>query len=87
MALAKLLLARPRLLLLDEPSKGLDQGAWHAMVRMLLSAREEGATILLATHDMDLVRVLADSVTLLFDGQAGPSERTGDFFDGSWLWR
>lgn len=86
-ALVKLLLVRPRLLLLDEPSKGLDQGAWHAMVRMLLSAREEGATILLATHDMDLVRVLADSVTLLFDGQAGPSERTGDFFDGSWLWR
>jgi len=86
-ALSKLLLVRPRLLLLDEPSKGLDQGAWHAMARMLLSAREEGVTILLATHDMELVRALADSVTLLFDGQAGPSERMGDFFERSWLWR
>ena len=87
LALKKLLLCRPRLLLLDEPTKGLDDAARAWVVRAVGEARDAGATVLLATHDMAFVRAVADRVSLLFDGDITATEPTDEFFATSWLYR
>lgn len=87
LALEKLLLVRPRLLLLDEPTKGLDRSARERVAARVARARAEGATVLLATHDMAFVRAVADRVSLMFDGGIAVTEPTGDFFKNSWLYR
>ncbi len=86
LALEKLLLVRPRLLLLDEPTKGLDRAARERVARRLISTRDEGTTILVATHDTGFVRAVADSVSLMFDGGVTVTEPTDEFFANSWLW-
>ena len=87
LALEKLLLTAPRLLLLDEPTKGLDVPAREALSARLARASEEGRTIVMATHDMAFVRAVAHSVSLLFDGQTGEPEPVDEFFAHSWMWR
>ena len=86
LALEKLLLARPRLLLLDEPTKGLDRAERERVARRLAEARDDGATVLLATHDMGFVRAVADRVSLMFDGGITCTEPTDEYFANSWLW-
>ncbi len=85
LALEKLLLARPGLLLLDEPTKGLDASAAEAVALRLEEARAGGTTIVIASHDLSLVRRLGASVTLLFDGQASATLPCDAFFERSWL--
>lgn len=85
-ALAKLLLAHPRLLLLDEPTKGLD---WSFRRRVALAVRgfaERGGTVVVATHDRDFVRATCDTTSMLFDGSVTLTEPTGEFAERSWLW-
>ena len=86
LALEKLLLVRPRLLLLDEPTKGLDRAERERVARRLAEARDDGATVLLATHDMGFVRAVADRVSLMFDGGITCTEPTDEYFANSWLW-
>lgn len=85
LALEKLLLVRPRLLLLDEPTKGLDRAARERVAGRVARAREDGATVLLATHDREFVRAVADGVSLMFDGSLAVTEPVEDFLAGSWL--
>ena len=87
LALEKLLLVKPRLLLLDEPTKGLDRPARERMARRLAAAASDGATVLLATHDMAFVNAVAGSVSLMFDGGITATEPTDEFLRGSWLYR
>ncbi|WP_455137603.1 ATP-binding cassette domain-containing protein [Thermophilibacter sp.] len=86
LALEKLLLTRPRLLLLDEPTKGLDRAAREAVAARVAAARDAGATVLLATHDLAFVRAVADIVSLVFDGQVAVSEPAAEFLERSWVW-
>ncbi|WP_235338443.1 ABC transporter ATP-binding protein [Paenibacillus wulumuqiensis] len=68
--LAAAIAAQPRLLLLDEPSSGLDPFAWKDMIVMLNQAMEQGdLTILITTHRMEEVQRLADYVVLMHEGQ------------------
>jgi len=85
LALEKLLLTEPELLLLDEPTKGLDTQATEAVAARLRTAHERGATILFATHDFSFVKRMAACVTLLFDGQAAATLDRDEFFARSWL--
>lgn len=85
LALEKLLLARPRLLLLDEPTKGLDLASRELLARRVATVRDAGVTVLLATHDLGFVRAVADSVSLMFDGGITVTEPTVEFFAHSWL--
>lgn len=87
LALEKTLLVRPRLLLLDEPTKGLDPAARERVARRVARARDEGTTVVVATHDMGFVRAVADEVSLMFDGGITVTEPTRDFFESSWLYR
>lgn len=87
LALGKVLLVRPRLLLLDEPTKGLDRAARRRVAEMLEEERGRGTTIVMATHDLELVSSLADSVSLLFDGEVACTEPAGDFFRNNIFYR
>jgi energy-coupling factor transport system ATP-binding protein len=57
------------LLLLDEPTRGLDYPAKRELVRLLEEWKTEGAGILLVTHDVELVAQAADRVMLLSQGE------------------
>lgn len=69
LALAVVLTARPPLLLLDEPTRGLDYAAKSRLVEILRGLTAEGHAVLLATHDVELVAELAHRVVILADGE------------------
>jgi len=68
-ALARTLLHRPRNLLLDEPTRGLDVMSTRALRRALAALRAEGCCIILATHVMQEVTQLCDDVIVIAKGQ------------------
>ncbi|KQP04624.1 ABC transporter ATP-binding protein [Methylobacterium sp. Leaf93] len=67
--IAASLMARPRLVLLDEPTQGVDLHARAAIHAVLARLREQGAAILIATHDFAEAERLADRVAILADGR------------------
>ncbi|MEU0833649.1 ABC transporter ATP-binding protein [Streptomyces sp. NPDC056231] len=69
LALAIVLTARPPLLLLDEPTRGLDYAAKARLIRVLRGLAAEGHAIVLATHDVELAAELAHRVVILADGE------------------
>ena len=83
----KLLLIRPRLLLLDEPTKGLDVPARRAIARILRARRADGVTVVMATHDLDFVEQVADDVSMMFDGEVACTEPSEEFFRGNVYYR
>ncbi|MEW2074019.1 ATP-binding cassette domain-containing protein [Streptomyces sp. NPDC013433] len=69
LALAVVLTARPPLLLLDEPTRGLDYAAKARLVTILRGLAAEGHAIVMATHDVELAAELAHRVVLLAEGE------------------
>ncbi|MEV8396863.1 ABC transporter ATP-binding protein [Streptomyces niveus] len=69
LALAIVLTGRPPLLLLDEPTRGLDYAAKARLVDILRALAAEGHAIVLATHDVELAAELARRVVILADGE------------------
>ncbi|MER5225181.1 ABC transporter ATP-binding protein [Streptomyces flaveus] len=69
LALALVLTARPPLLLLDEPTRGLDYAAKSRLVTVLRELATAGHAIILATHDVELAAELAHRVVILADGE------------------
>ncbi|MFF1709374.1 ABC transporter ATP-binding protein [Streptomyces sp. NPDC058268] len=69
LALAIVLTARPPLLLLDEPTRGLDYAAKARLVTLLRGLAADGHAIVLATHDVELAAELAHRVAILADGE------------------
>ncbi|MFF5957023.1 ABC transporter ATP-binding protein [Streptomyces luteogriseus] len=78
LALAVVLTARPPLLLLDEPTRGLDYAAKARLVVVLRALAAEGHAIVLATHDVELAAELADRVVLLAEGEVIADGPTAD---------
>ncbi len=68
-ALERALIHRPRLALLDEPFTGLDDASGAALLNRLKGLRDEGAIVVLATHDLDLAEGLLDRAVFLRDGR------------------
>ncbi len=87
LALGKLLLVHPRLLLLDEPTKGLDRAAREHVADMIEAARRDGVTVIVSTHDLAFVRRVADRVSLMFDGELACTEPVGEFFRNNLFYR
>lgn len=87
LALGKLLLVHPRLLLLDEPTKGLDRAAREHVAGMIEAARRDGVTVIVSTHDLVFVRRIADRVSLMFDGELACTEPVGEFFRNNLFYR
>lgn len=69
-AIAGVLAMKPDLIILDEPTAGLDPAGVREIMRLLVKInREEGITILMATHDVDLVPLYATMIYVLYDGK------------------
>lgn len=69
LVLALVLAANPPLLLLDEPTRGLDYAAKRRLGRMLAELADEGRTIVLATHDVELAALVASRTIVVADGE------------------
>ncbi len=78
LALAIVLAARPPLLLLDEPTRGLDYTAKHRLVEILRDLAEQGHAVLLATHDVELVAEVATRVLVVAEGELVADGPTAD---------
>lgn len=70
-ALAGLLAMRPKVLILDEPTAGLDHQGCSSLLALLLELEQQGVSLIIATHDLDLVARWADQVAVLQDGKIG----------------
>lgn len=68
-ALAKILLIKPRILLLDEPTKGLDAYSKRGFAQILSGLKAEGKTVVVVTHDVEFAAEYADRCAMFFDGQ------------------
>lgn len=68
-ALAAILVAAPSILLLDEPTRGMDAARKRALGELLTHLRGEGVAVAMATHDVELVAAIATRVVLLGDGE------------------
>ena len=80
-ALAKVLASKPRLLLLDEPTKGLDAHTRQAVLQILLRLKSEGAAVLIVTHDVEFAALCADRCALFFRGEIASADAPAHFFD------
>jgi branched-chain amino acid transport system ATP-binding protein len=67
--IARALAGEPRLLLLDEPAAGMNPAETDALVALLRRIRDDGSTLLLIEHDMNLVMSISDRITVLNFGQ------------------
>ncbi len=79
-ALAKVLLTQPKLLLLDEPTKGLDSFFKQSFASILRQLCREGMTVVMVSHDVEFCAEYADVVGMFFDGQLLASNTPRKFF-------
>ena len=79
-AFAKILLLEPRIILLDEPTKGIDAFAKREMISILKSLRSQGITIVMVTHDIEFAAQVSDRCGLFFDKRLVVNDYTQNFF-------
>ena len=82
-ALGKLLLQRADILLMDEPTKGLDAYLKQTLAGFLKKLAGQGLTILLVTHDLEFAAAYTDRCGMLFDGQVISEDEPHVFFSGN----
>lgn len=79
-ALAKVLLKRPRILLLDEPTKGLDALFKKKLAGILLNLKIRGISIIMVSHDIEFCAQYSDNCAFLFDGEIISKMNLAHFF-------
>ena len=79
-ALAKVLLTNPKLLLLDEPTKGIDSFFKETFAAILSDLKKQGITIVMVSHDVEFCARYADVVSMFFDGQILTTDTPRRFF-------
>ena len=79
-ALAKVLLTNPRLLLLDEPTKGIDSFFKETFAEILADLKKQDITIVMVSHDVEFCARYADIVSMFFDGQVLTTDTPRRFF-------
>ncbi|MDR1464952.1 MAG: ATP-binding cassette domain-containing protein [Oscillospiraceae bacterium] len=82
-ALAKVLLLRPQILLLDEPTKGMDAEFKAVFAGILRQLTREGAAVVMVSHDLEFCAEYADHCALFFDGQVVAEHPPRAFFSGN----
>ena len=78
LVLALQLRAGPRVLLLDEPTRGLDYRAKHALIGILTGLASTGLAVLISTHDVEFVAMGADRVVVMAEGEVVADGPTAD---------
>ena len=79
-ALAKVLLTDPKILLLDEPTKGIDSFFKEKLAKILCKLKTQGVTIVMVSHDVEFCAKYADRVSMFFDGQILTTDTPRRFF-------
>lgn len=79
-ALGKVLISEPKILLLDEPTKGVDAYSKLSLSKILQEIKFEGVTIITVTHDVEFASIVADRCGLFFDGEVLSSLVPQEFF-------
>lgn len=82
-ALAKVLLTEPKILLLDEPTKGMDSFFKETFADILNKLKKQGIAILMVSHDVEFCARYADRVSMFFDGQVLTTDTPQKFFGGN----
>lgn len=82
-ALAKVLLMEPDILLLDEPTKGLDGFYKQKLAKIFARLKERQVTIVMVSHDVEFCAAYADTCALFFDGGMIAGKSAGEFFAGN----
>lgn len=85
-AICLALLAKPRMLLLDEPTKGLDPEKKEALGKHLVNLKSSGTTIVMATHDIEFAAKYVNRCVMLFDGQLIMEETPQRFFSENFFY-
>lgn len=79
-AIGKVLLLEPRLLLLDEPTKGIDAWSKRQLGNLLKDLRGQGITLLMVTHDVEFAAEVSDRCGLFFDHEITSVDTPEEFF-------
>lgn len=79
-ALAKVLLTDPKILLLDEPTKGIDSFFKETFAAILGELKDRGITVIMVSHDVEFCARYADLVSMFFDGQVLTTDTPRRFF-------
>lgn len=82
-AIGKLLLQKADILLMDEPTKGLDAYLKHSFADLLEKLTKKGISILMVTHDLEFAAIYAHRCAMLFDGQVISEDEPHAFFSGN----
>lgn len=82
-ALAKVLLTEPEVLLLDEPTKGLDNHYKQKLSKILKRLTREGVTIIMVSHDIEFCGNCGDLCAMFFDGSIVTTNTPNRFFSGN----
>lgn len=85
-AIAKILGQKPRILLMDEPTKGIDAFAKQNLLQILRDLRNKGMTIIVVTHDVEFVASCADRCAMFFDGDILSEDRPEVFFKENYFY-
>ena len=83
LALAKALSSKPELLILDEPTKGLDNCFKKQFASVLESLKENGVTVVIVTHDVEFASDVSDRCAFLFRGRVVSEEASHKFFESN----
>ena len=82
-ALAKVLLTEPKILLLDEPTKGIDSFFKLKFAEIMEKLKAQGVTIVMVSHDVEFCAKYADTVSMFFDGGIVTTNTPNRFFSGN----
>lgn len=82
-ALAKILLLQPKILILDEPTKGLDGSFKRELGDIFRNLKKQGVTIVIVTHDVEFAAENSDRCLMFFDGDISSEGSPREFFCGN----
>ena len=82
-ALAKVMLIEPKILLLDEPTKGLDNYFKFKLASILKKLNERGVSVIMVSHDIEFCASYGDSCSMFFDGDIVTTDTPNRFFSGN----
>lgn len=83
LALAKIMLLKPRIILMDEPTKGLDNYFKQEFAEIINKLKEHGVTIVMVSHDIEFCAKYADRCGLFFEGNIVTENEPRAFFSGN----
>lgn len=82
-AIAKILLLEPEIMLLDEPTKGLDSSFKEKLAKIMCRLRQRGMTIVMVSHDLEFCGRYGDRCAMFFDGKITAVDTPERFFSGN----